>query len=109
MPAGNPRVINIHKNHLNNIGMYLTSETKKEIFKKYGKSDNDTGSPEGQIALFTHRINHLTTHLKKNHKDYNTERSLVKMVGKRRALLDYLMKKDIMRYRAIVKELGLRK
>lgn len=89
--------------------MYLTSEKKKEIFKKYGESENNTGSAEGQIALFTFRIEHLTNHLKQNHKDYNTERSLVRMVGKRRALLDYLMKKDIMRYRAIVKELGLRK
>jgi small subunit ribosomal protein S15 len=99
----------IHKNHLNNIGMYLTPKVKKNIFKKHGKSENDTGSAEGQIALFTHRIDHLTKHLKANHKDYNTERSLVKLVGKRRSLLDYLMKKDIMRYRAIVKELGLRK
>ncbi len=89
--------------------MYLTPEVKKEIFKKHGKSENDTGSAEGQIALFTHRIQHLTQHLKKNHKDFNTERSLVKLVGKRRSLLDYLMKKDIMRYRAIIKELGLRK
>ena len=89
--------------------MYLTSEKKQEIFKKHGKGANDTGSAEGQIALFTHRIDHLTKHLKKNHKDYNTERSLVKLVGKRRSLLDYLMKKDILRYRAIVKELGLRK
>jgi small subunit ribosomal protein S15 len=89
--------------------MYLTPEVKQEIFKKHGKSEKDTGSPEGQIALFTHRIEHLTKHLKENHKDYNTERSLVKLVGKRRSLLDYLMKKDIMRYRAIIKELGLRK
>ncbi|MEZ4858639.1 MAG: 30S ribosomal protein S15 [Flavobacteriaceae bacterium] len=89
--------------------MYLTQEKKQEIFKKHGKGANDTGSAEGQIALFTHRIDHLTEHLKRNHKDYNTERSLVKLVGKRRALLDYLMKKDILRYRAIVKELGLRK
>ncbi len=89
--------------------MYLTPEVKKEIFKKHGKSETDTGSAEGQIALFTYRIQHLTQHLKKNHKDFNTERSLVKLVGKRRALLDYLMKKDIMRYRAIIKELGLRK
>ena len=89
--------------------MYLTKELKEDIFKKYGKSATDTGSAEGQIALFTHRINHLTEHLKKNRKDFNTERSLVKLVGKRRALLDYLAKKDIMRYRAIVKELGLRK
>ena len=89
--------------------MYLTSEKKQEIFKKHGKGANDTGSAEGQIALFTHRIDHLTQHLKNNHKDYNTERSLVKLVGKRRSLLDYLLKKDILRYRAIVNELGLRK
>ena len=89
--------------------MYLTAEKKQEIFKKHGKSEKDTGSSEGQIALFTHRINHLTEHLKKNRKDFNTERSLVKLVGKRRSLLDYLMKTDILRYRAIVKELGLRK
>jgi small subunit ribosomal protein S15 len=101
--------IHIHKNHLNNIGMYLAPEEKEKIFAKHGKSKKDTGSAEGQIALFTYRIDHLTKHLKTNHKDYNTERSLVKLVGKRRSLLDYLMKKDIMRYRAIVKELGLRK
>ena len=89
--------------------MYLTSEIKKDIFKKHGSSDQDTGKSEGQIALFTHRINHLTGHLKQNRKDFNTERSLVKMVGKRRSLLDYLKKKDITRYRAIIKELGIRK
>jgi len=89
--------------------MYLTKEKKEEFFKKHGKSKQDTGSAEGQIALFTYRINHLTEHLKKNRKDFNTERSLVKLVGKRRALLDYLTKKDILRYRAIIKELGLRK
>ncbi|PTX63576.1 SSU ribosomal protein S15P [Kordia periserrulae] len=89
--------------------MYLTKEVKEEIFAKHGSSAQDTGSSEGQIALFTHRINHLTEHLKRNRKDYNTERSLVKLVGKRRSLLDYLKKKDINRYRAIVKELGLRK
>ena len=99
----------IHKNHLNNIGMYLTKEIKEEIFAKHGKGKNDSGTAEGQIALFTYRITHLTEHLKKNRKDFNTERSLVKLVGKRRDLLDYLKKKDIMRYRAIVKELGLRK
>ncbi|RUA12320.1 MAG: 30S ribosomal protein S15 [Flavobacteriia bacterium] len=89
--------------------MYLTAEKKKEIFKKHGKSENDSGSPEGQIALFTYRIAHLTEHLKKNRKDFNTQRSLVKLVGKRRDLLDYLMKVDIARYRSIIKELGLRK
>jgi len=89
--------------------MYLDKKEKSEIFKKHGKDAKNTGSAEGQIALFTYRINHLTEHLKKNRKDFNSERSLVKLVGKRRALLDYLTKKDILRYRAIVKELGLRK
>ena len=89
--------------------MYLTSEKKTEIFSKYGKSDKDTGSTEGQIALFTFRINHLTEHLKKNRKDFNTERSLVKLVGKRRSLLDYLKRKDIEKYRALIKELNIRK
>ena len=93
----------------NNISMYLSKESKEEMFAKHGKGKNDTGSAEGQIALFTHRINHLTEHLKNNRKDFNTERSLVKMVGKRRSLLDYLKKKDITRYRAIIKELGIRK
>lgn len=89
--------------------MYLSKEVKEGIFEKHGKSKENTGSAEGQIALFTYRIQHLTEHLKRNKKDFNTERSLVRLVGKRRSLLDYLMKKDIMRYRAIVKELGLRK
>lgn len=89
--------------------MYLDSEKKKEIFAKYGKSNTDTGSPEAQIALFSYRISHLTEHLKSNKKDYNTERSLKILVGKRRRLLDYLIEKDIVRYRAIIKELGLRK
>ena len=93
----------------NNISMYLSKEEKEKMFAKHGKGKNDTGSAEGQIALFTQRINHLTEHLKNNRKDYNTERSLVKLVGKRRSLLDYLTKKDVLRYRAIVKELGLRK
>jgi len=99
----------VHKNHLNNIGMYLSIEKKKEIFKKHGKSENDTGSSEGQIALFTYRISHLTGHLKENRKDYGTQRALQLLVGKRRSLLDYLKKTDINRYRAIVKELGLRR
>ncbi|WP_373056616.1 30S ribosomal protein S15 [Zunongwangia sp. H14] len=89
--------------------MYLSKEKKEEIFEKHGQSKNDTGSAEGQIALFTYRIAHLSEHLKRNRKDYNSERSLVMLVGKRRSLLDYLMKKDIMRYRAIIQELGLRK
>lgn len=89
--------------------MYLDHKGKEELFTKHGKDAKDTGSAEGQIALFTVRINHLTKHLKNNRKDYNTERSLVKLVGKRRSLLDYLTKKDVLRYRAIIKELGLRK
>lgn len=89
--------------------MYLTPEKKQEIFGKYGKSKTDTGSAEAQIALFTFRINHLTEHLKINKKDFSTERALVMLVGKRRRLLDYVMKKDVLRYRAIIKELGIRK
>ena len=89
--------------------MYLTKEVKAEIFKKHGGSETNTGSTEGQVALFTHRINHLTTHLRRNHKDFNTERSLVKLVGKRRNLLDYLKKKDVVKYRELIKELGIRK
>ena len=87
----------------------VTKEKKQEIFAKHGKSATDTGSSEGQIALFTYRIAHLTEHLKKNKKDYGTQRSLIALVGKRRSLLDYLQKVDIARYRAIVKELELRK
>lgn len=89
--------------------MYLTTEKKEEIFAKHGKSAADTGSAEGQIALFTFRINHLTGHLKINKKDFNTEKALVRLVGKRKRLLDYLKAKDIERYRAIIAELGLRK
>lgn len=91
--------------------MYLTTETKQEVFEKYGraKSKSDTGSAESQIALFTHRINHISEHLKTNKKDFSAELSLVRLVGKRRSLLDYLMKNDIFRYRAIIKELDIRK
>lgn len=89
--------------------MYLSTEKKKEIFKKHGGSESNTGSTEGQIALFTYRIGHLTEHLRKNKKDTGTKRALVLLVGKRRSLLDYLKKKDIERYRAIVKELKLRR
>ena len=89
--------------------MSFTADTKKEIFGKYGKSNEDTGSPESQIALFSARIRHLTDHLKSNKKDFSTQRALLKLVGKRRRLLDYLKKKDIERYRAIIKALDLRK
>lgn len=89
--------------------MYLTAEKKQEIFAKYGKSEKDSGSTEGQIALFTARISHLTEHLKTNKKDFGTQRALRMMVGKRRRLLDYLKAKDIEKYRALIKELNLRK
>ena len=89
--------------------MYLSKEKKEKIFKKFGGTEKNTGSSEGQIALFTERINHLTEHLKKNRKDFNTERSLVMMVGKRKSLLSYLKDIDINRYREIVKKLKLRK
>ena len=101
--------------HLRKNGAYIPIASKKftdeekEIFEKYGKSAANTGSAESQIALFTFRIAHLTEHLKANHKDYSTERALKMLVGKRRRLLDYLIKVDIERYRAIIKELGIRK
>ena len=89
--------------------MYLTAEKKTEIFTEFGQNAVDTGSAEGQIALFTFRIKHLTEHLKSNKKDMATMRSLVRLVGKRRKLLDYLKAKDIERYREIIKKLGIRK
>ena len=89
--------------------MYLTADKKKEIFEKFGKSVSDSGATESQIALFTERINHLTQHLKMNKKDYSTQRALLKLVGKRRRLLDYLKDKDIEKYRELLKALKLRK
>jgi small subunit ribosomal protein S15 len=89
--------------------MYLATEVKKKIFKEHGGSEKNTGSAEGQVALFSHRIKHLTEHLKENRKDFVTQRSLLNLVGKRKHLLDYIKQKDINRYRAIVKTLDLRK
>ena len=91
--------------------MYLQKEKKEELFQNHGrsKSKEDTGSAESQIALFTHRIKHLTEHLKKNKKDYSTQQGLLRLVGKRRKMLDHLHKVEIERYRAIIAELGLRK
>lgn len=89
--------------------MYLDKAKKEEIFGQYGKTASDTGSAESQIALFTYRIAHLTEHVKKNHKDFATTRSLTRLVGKRRRLLDYLYDRDVERYRAIIKALGLRR
>ena len=91
--------------------MYLTTEKKVELFKNHGrlKAETDTGSPESQIALFTYRIKHLTEHLKTNKKDHSSRLGLLKLVGKRRSLLNYLVKKDIERYRAIIADLEIRK
>jgi small subunit ribosomal protein S15 len=89
--------------------MYLDSSKKIEFFTKFGKDAKDTGNSEAQIAMFSYRIAHLTEHLKQNRKDFNTQRALIKLVGKRRKLLDYLKATDIARYRAIVAELGLRR
>ncbi|MBA4853376.1 30S ribosomal protein S15 [Emticicia sp. BO119] len=91
--------------------MYLTTEKKEEIFegKGFQKKATDTGSAESQIALFTYRIAHLTEHLKSHKHDYSSRAGLLKLVGKRRRLLDYLYKKDIARYRAIIADLGIRK
>jgi len=87
----------------------LTTEEKKSIIEKYQLHESDTGSPEVQIAILTERINYLTEHLKVHKKDHHSRRGLLKMVGKRRALLDYLKDSDIERYRALIEELGLRK
>ena len=87
----------------------MTKERKQEVINTYKREEKDTGSPEVQIALLTERINELTEHLKIHKKDNHSRRGLLKMVGKRRNLLNYLAKKDINRYREIVEKLGLRK
>ena len=91
--------------------MYLTTEIKQDLFQKHGqlKKKEDTGTAESQIALFTHRINHLTSHLKENKKDFSTQQGLLKLVGKRKKLLNYLQKTNITRYRSILADLDLRK
>jgi len=89
--------------------MSLTTEQKKKIIKKYGEGENDSGKTEVQIALLTENINKLAPHFEKHTQDHHSRRGLLKMVGKRRRLLDYLAKKDIERYRAIIKELGIRR
>ena len=89
--------------------MYLTAEKKVEFFEKYGNGKQDTGASESQIALFTFRINHLTDHLRTNSKDHASRLGLLKLVGKRRRLLDYLYKNDIERYRKIISDLNIRK
>ena len=87
----------------------MTTERKAEIIKEYGRTPNDTGSPEVQVALLTERINVLTEHLKENKKDHHSRRGLLKMVAKRRGLLDYLKKNDLEGYRALIAKLGIRK
>lgn len=87
----------------------MTAEIKKSIIEQYSTHEGDTGSPEVQIAILTYRINNLTEHLKSNNKDHHSRRGLLKMVGHRRNLLNYLMNTDIERYRAIIGKLGIRK
>ena len=89
--------------------MYLTKETKTKIIKELVNSEKNTGSPEAQIALFTHRINHLTGHLKTKKKDFATQRALTTLVGKRKAILNYMKDNDLDQYREIIKKLDLRK
>lgn len=88
---------------------HLTTEQKKEIFKEFGGTDTNTGSTEAQIAMFSQRIDHISQHLRDNRKDFSSTRSLVKLVGKRRKLLNYLAKTDITKYRELIEKLGLRK
>ena len=88
---------------------YLTKERKAEIFKEHGGVPTNTGSVEGQIAMFTLRIDHISGHLKINRKDHSTRRALLKLVGQRKRLLRYLADRDIQRYRAIIDKLGIRK
>jgi len=89
--------------------MSITKDQKKQIFKEYGASEQDTGSSEAQVALFTSRINHLTEHLRDHESDHSSRRSLLKLVGKRRRLLNYIKNKDIVQYRELIKKLGIRK
>lgn len=91
------------------MAVYLTKEKKEEIFKEYGGAEGNTGSVEGQIALFTYRIQSLSGHLKTNNKDHSCRRTLLTLVGKRRRLLTYLAKKDIQKYRDLIEKLGIRK
>ena len=87
----------------------ISKEKKAELIKEYGRTPEDTGSPEVQIAILTTRINELTEHLKVNQKDHHSRRGLLKMVGKRRGLLDYLKKTDLEGYRSLIERLGIRK
>ena len=87
----------------------LEKDTKERIIKEFGRKEGDTGSVEVQVAMLTEQINRLTTHMKANKKDYSSNRGLLKMVGRRKNLMEYLKKNDVNRYRDLVKKLGLRK
>lgn len=89
--------------------MLLTKERKQELTKAFGKNENDTGNTDVQVALLTERINHLTEHVKANPKDHHTRYGLLKLVGQRRSLLNYLSRTDINRYRELIKKLNIRK
>jgi small subunit ribosomal protein S15 len=88
---------------------HLTAEAKKNLFSTYGASATNTGSIEAQVAMLTERINHISAHIKQNKKDFSSNRGLIKMVGQRKRLLQYLSKKDITLYRSLIEKLGLRK
>jgi small subunit ribosomal protein S15 len=88
---------------------HFTAEAKKNIFQTYGASEKNTGSIEAQVAMLTERINHISAHIKQNKKDFNSNRGLIMMVGRRKRLLQYLAKKDINLYRSLIEKLGLRK
>ena len=103
------RRYSIKRNIYNYIKMRLTAETKSELIAQYSGDAKNTGHAEAQVAIFTHRISHLTEHLKINKKDFSTELTLIKLVGKRRSLLNYIAKKDIVHYRELIKQLGIRK
>ena len=91
------------------MAVYLSKEKIEEIFREYGGSENNTGSVEGQVALFTYRIQKLSEHLKENRKDHSCRRTLLSLVGKRKRMLRYLERKDIQKYRELIKQLGIRK
>jgi len=91
------------------MAVYLTKEKREEIFAEHGKSAQDSGSTEGQVALFTYRIQHLSNHLRENRKDHAARKALLSLVGKRKRLLDYLSKKDLDKYRQLIEKLGIRK
>jgi small subunit ribosomal protein S15 len=91
------------------MAVYLTKEKRAEIFAEYGKSEQDSGATEAQVALFTYRIKHLSEHLRENRKDHAARKALLSLVGKRKRLLDYLSREDLDKYRKLIEKLGIRK